>query len=372
MQREARDRHAGHPCPRRMLAERRLAAPALASRQVLCGGEALLGRRWPRRSLRACRGRRCTICTARPRPPSGRPCAAWMRAGAPRVPIGRPIANTQLLRAGRRHAAGAARRRRRTVHRRRRAGARLSAPAGADRRALRRQSVRRRPGSRRAVPHRRPGALLADGNLEYLGRIDDQVKIRGFRIELGEIENAAGASTPACATRWCWRARTCRASKRLVAYVAADAAAPAPTLAGAAAARTCRQRCRSTWCRRCTWCWTPCRSRRTARSTARRCRRRMRPAAGRVRGAGDARPKRAGGDLGRAAALAPSRSAQRQFLRAGRPFAAGDPAAGAPAASRHADRCAHRVRRRQPGRAGGHARRGATARKRRRSRRRRT
>jgi amino acid adenylation domain-containing protein len=31
---------------------------------------------------------------------------------------------------------------------------------------------------------------LADGNIEYIGRIDSQVKIRGFRIELGEIETS--------------------------------------------------------------------------------------------------------------------------------------------------------------------------------------
>ncbi len=34
------------------------------------------------------------------------------------------------------------------------------------------------------------GRFLADGDIEYLGRMDDQVKIRGFRIELGEVRTA--------------------------------------------------------------------------------------------------------------------------------------------------------------------------------------
>ncbi len=33
---------------------------------------------------------------------------------------------------------------------------------------------------------------LADGSIDFLGRIDSQVKIRGFRVELDEIENALG------------------------------------------------------------------------------------------------------------------------------------------------------------------------------------
>ncbi|MFZ5989705.1 MAG: amino acid adenylation domain-containing protein [Bacillota bacterium] len=33
------------------------------------------------------------------------------------------------------------------------------------------------------------GRWMADGNIEFLGRLDCQVKIRGFRVELGEIES---------------------------------------------------------------------------------------------------------------------------------------------------------------------------------------
>ncbi|MGV9451899.1 amino acid adenylation domain-containing protein [Streptomyces sp. NPDC003635] len=34
---------------------------------------------------------------------------------------------------------------------------------------------------------------LADGNVEFLGRMDDQVKIRGYRVELGEVQAVLGA-----------------------------------------------------------------------------------------------------------------------------------------------------------------------------------
>ncbi|MGY0017674.1 amino acid adenylation domain-containing protein [Streptomyces sp. YJ-C3] len=35
--------------------------------------------------------------------------------------------------------------------------------------------------------------LLADGNIEFLGRLDDQVKIRGYRVELGEVQAVLAA-----------------------------------------------------------------------------------------------------------------------------------------------------------------------------------
>ncbi|MFM6106645.1 MAG: amino acid adenylation domain-containing protein, partial [Sphaerospermopsis kisseleviana] len=60
---------------------------------------------------------------------------------------------------------------------------------------------------------------LADGNIEYLGRIDNQVKVRGFRIELSEIE-AVLNTHPQIQQAVVMVTEDIYVHKRLVAYIA--------------------------------------------------------------------------------------------------------------------------------------------------------
>jgi amino acid adenylation domain-containing protein len=59
---------------------------------------------------------------------------------------------------------------------------------------------------------------LPDGNIDYLGRVDQQVKVRGYRIELGEIENAL-AQHPSVEACVAVAREDMPEQRRLVAYV---------------------------------------------------------------------------------------------------------------------------------------------------------
>ncbi len=62
---------------------------------------------------------------------------------------------------------------------------------------------------------------LPDGNIEFLGRIDFQVKIRGFRIELGEIESSLEYN-PLVQTAVVTARDYAAGDKRLVSYIIPD------------------------------------------------------------------------------------------------------------------------------------------------------
>src|SRR6202521_92156 len=70
---------------------------------------------------------------------------------------------------------------------------------------------------------------LADGTVEYLGRLDHQVKVRGFRIELGEIE-AALRGHPAVAEAVVTAPAAATGERRLVAYLVARPGEAAPAV----------------------------------------------------------------------------------------------------------------------------------------------
>jgi acyl carrier protein len=61
--------------------------------------------------------------------------------------------------------------------------------------------------------------FLADGSIEFLGRLDQQVKIRGYRIELGELEAALSRHASVAESFTVARSEPSGNGHRLISYV---------------------------------------------------------------------------------------------------------------------------------------------------------
>ncbi len=69
------------------------------------------------------------------------------------------------------------------------------------------------------------GRYRADGDIEFIGRLDDQIKIRGFRVEPGEVE-AVLRELPSVATAAVAAPEDDHGQRRLVAYIVAKGSIP--------------------------------------------------------------------------------------------------------------------------------------------------
>jgi amino acid adenylation domain-containing protein len=149
-----------------------------------------------------------------------------LAAGGPSVPIGRPIANTQVYVLDQHqqpvpHGV---------------AGELYVGGAGLTRGYLHQPALT----AERFVPHpwsQQPGARLYktgdlvrtryDGHLEYLGRLDQQIKLRGIRMELGEVE--AALAQHAAVREAAVMVSESSGEAQLVAYIA-PVTTPGPTI----------------------------------------------------------------------------------------------------------------------------------------------